>query len=94
MLARGEAKRAEAELELAARRYEAVFTANDARTREFRYDWGEALAALNDPRANSVLRAPAQELVDDPRYAGATRARAKAWLAGHHLAATGVGATP
>jgi hypothetical protein len=94
MLARRETKKAEVELELAARRYEAVFTANDVRTREYRYDWGESLAALNDPQANSVLRAAAQELVDDPRYVGATQARAKAWLAGHHIAGTTAGAIP
>jgi len=86
LLARGEPSKAEAELELAVRRYEAVFTANDVRTREYRYDWAEALAALDDPRANDMLRASAQELVDDPRYAGATHSRAEAWLAGHRVA--------
>ena len=83
LLAQGHAEHAEAELRSAAERYEGLFTLADVRTREFRYAWGEALAALHDARADSILRTAAQELTQDARYQGPLRARALAWLAQH-----------
>ncbi|HET7065852.1 MAG TPA: hypothetical protein VFI49_16390, partial [Rudaea sp.] len=92
LLAQGNAKDAEAELRVAAERCEAAFTRNDVRTREYSYAWGEALAVLNDPRAEPLLHAAAEELTQDPRYQGAVRARALAWLAKHSAARVAAGA--
>jgi len=74
---------AEPELRIAAERYESVFTLDDVRTREFRFDWGEALSVLNDPRAEAILRTAAEELTQDARYEGPQRSRALAWLEKH-----------
>ncbi|HEX6834299.1 MAG TPA: protein kinase [Rudaea sp.] len=81
MLIRNGAGDAERELRIAAECYERIFTLGDVRTREFRYDWGEALDALGDAQAESILRTAAQELTQDVRYQGAVRPRALAWLA-------------
>ena len=83
LLAQGDAAAAEADLRIAAARYESIFTLADVRTREFRFDWGEALAAIGDPRADTILRGAAEELTRDSRYEGPLRARALGWLAAH-----------
>jgi tetratricopeptide (TPR) repeat protein len=83
LLEQGNAQDAEPELRMAAERYEAAFTLNDVRTLEFRYAWGEALAVLNDVRAEAVLRASAERLTQDSRYQGAVRGRAIVWLTAH-----------
>jgi len=83
LLAQGNARDAEPELRVAAERCEAAFTLNDVRTLEFRYAWGEALAVLNDVRAEAVLRASAERLTQDYRYQGAVRGRANVWLSAH-----------
>jgi serine/threonine-protein kinase len=83
LLVQGNVADAEPELRTAAERYERLFTLTDVRTREFRFDWGESLDALNDARSNSILRTAAEELAQDARYQGALRAKAVAWLAKH-----------
>ncbi len=89
LLAQGKAEDAEPELRSAAERYEGIFTLADVRTREFRYDWGEALAALNDARATTILRTSAEELTQDVRYQGPVRVRALTWLTKHRTTSMG-----